>query len=91
MALTLDQLATIIIEASQTEIPPKEDPTSVDFKSRNLIFALKYHQDIFDPIKLSLSIIGDLMGIDYYTEENAKKLIEIIKCKFSMSLLNPAI
>ncbi|KKT81873.1 MAG: hypothetical protein UW80_C0045G0008 [Microgenomates group bacterium GW2011_GWC1_44_9] len=76
MALTLDQVATIIIEASQTEIPPKEDPTSVDFKSRNLIFALKYHQDIFDPIK---------------TEENAKKLIEIIKCKFSMSLLNPAI
>lgn len=89
MALTFNQVANIIIEGSKTEVPPKEDPRSVDAKSRNLIFALQNHQDIFNPNKLSLSLIADLMGIDYYTEENAEKLIGIIRTKLSLSQLKP--
>ncbi|EKD52887.1 MAG: hypothetical protein ACD_61C00209G0013 [uncultured bacterium] len=90
MSLTLNQVANIIIEASQTKIPPQEDPESVDFKSRNLIFALRSHQDLFDPNAISFSLIADLMGIDFYNKENARKLIEIIKSKLLQSQLNPA-
>lgn len=91
MSLTFDQVANIIIEASKTELAAEEDPKSVDSQSRNLVFSLQYHQGIFNANTISLSLIADLMGIDYYTEENAKKLIGILKSKLSSSQLNPAI
>ena len=90
MALTFNQVANIIIEGSNTKTPSQEDPDSVDAKSRNLIFALQNHQEVFNPNKLALSLIADLMGIDYYTEENAEKLTGIIKTKLSASRLKPA-
>lgn len=89
MTLKLSLVADIIISSSKEELAPNEVPDSVDSKSHSLIFSLQNHQDVYDTNALSLSLIADLMGIDYYEETYAKELIDIIKFKLSLTKIKP--